>query len=102
MGISSRRRGPEGLHYPLVTEVENCVKSDLSALQPQRFPVFVAALKQAACHSHSAMAKLDPDEGIKEINVPDSGALSPPGHRTGQGGRDVPAPFSMVDQCQLV
>lgn len=97
MGISSRRNGPEGLHYPLVTEVENCVKSDLSALHRQRFPVLLAALKQPACHSHSAMAKLDPDEGIQEINVPDSGALSPPGHRTGQGGRDVPAPFSTVD-----
>lgn len=61
MGISSGKNGPEGLHYPLVTEVENCVKSDSSAFQRQRFPVFLAALKQTACHSHNAMVKFDPD-----------------------------------------
>lgn len=64
MGLSFQRIGPEDLHYPLVTEMENCVSSDLSALHNIRhFPSFLlsTALKQIALHSHNIMAKLGPD-----------------------------------------
>lgn len=64
MDIASRRNGPEGLHYPLVTEVENCVISDLSALynisDSLRFSLSTV-LKQIAHHSCNVMMKLGPD-----------------------------------------
>ena len=71
-GISPRSNGPEGLHYPLVTEVENCVISDLSALHNigdlLHFSLS-ALLKQTARHSHNAMMKLGPDWDTEEMDV---------------------------------
>lgn len=107
MGISSRKSGPEGLHYPLVTELENCLISDLSALNSyQRFSTLLAvscfkadSLPFMQCHDEIRPRLRQKRDGYLYLN---SEALQPSGALHSQGSRDVPIPFNTVDLCQTV
>lgn len=106
MGISFQRIRAEDLHYPLVTEMENCGSSDLSALRNIRHsPSFLlsTALKQTALHSHH-MATWQNYVRIKArgrlISLVGHWGAEPfwALHRSGQQGCLL---FNRVNLCQL-